>query len=109
MPVHLLPGETYKIQKNLSVPPTAEERVLIAVVSAVVVAVAQVFREDADVGGVTLDLAVGTNPVGCKDPNTHHRIETVEPAVAFFTRGEVFTTVIILYTATSVTLCSKQA
>lgn len=58
--------------KILSVPPTTEERVLIAVVSAVVVAVAQVFREDADVGGVTLDLAVGTNPVGCNRKRSKH-------------------------------------
>lgn len=47
----------------LSVQLTAEERVLITVVSTVVVAVTQVFRVDADVVVVTLDLALRTRPV----------------------------------------------
>lgn len=72
-----------------------------------VVAVAQVFREDADVGGVTLDLAVGTNPVGCNRERSKHAPQN-ENHRTFFARGEVFTTVIILYTATSVMLCSNK-
>lgn len=44
---------------------TAEERILIAVVSTVVVAITEVFRADADVGAVTLDLARRTRPVSC--------------------------------------------
>lgn len=47
----------------LSVQLTAEEGVLITVVSTVVVAVTQVFRVDADVVVVTLDLALRTRPV----------------------------------------------
>ncbi len=45
---------------------TAEKRILIAVVSTVVVAVTEVFREDADVGAFTLDLARRTCPVSWK-------------------------------------------
>lgn len=42
---------------------TTEERILIAVVSTVVVAIAQIFRVDADVGVVTLHLTNRTRPV----------------------------------------------
>jgi len=64
-------------------PLTAEERILIAVVSTVVVAVTQVSRVDADVVAVTLDLAFRTQPVSCrgegrakvKGQNISHRIK----------------------------------
>ena len=42
---------------------TAEERILITVVSTVVVAITQIFRVNADVGVVTLHLASRTRPV----------------------------------------------
>lgn len=52
---------------------TAEERVLIAVVSTVVVAITQAFRVDADVGVVTLDLACGTCPVSWNGERSKHQ------------------------------------
>lgn len=47
----------------LSAQLTTEERILIAVVATVVVAIAQAFRVDADVVALTLDLARRTRPV----------------------------------------------
>lgn len=46
---------------------TAKQRILVAVVSAVVVAVTQVFGVDADVGAVTLDLARWTRSVSWRE------------------------------------------
>lgn len=48
-------------------PLTTEERILVAVVAAVVVAVTQVVGVDADVGVVAFDLARGTLPVSWRE------------------------------------------
>lgn len=54
---------------------TAEERVLIAVVSTVVVAVTQGLRVDANVGVVTLDLAIRTRLVSCNGKRPKHQAQ----------------------------------
>lgn len=66
-----LSGRTNATREKLKI--TAEERILITVVSTVVVAVTQAFRIDADVGVVTLDLACWTRPVGCNGKRSKHR------------------------------------
>lgn len=63
---------TQQQDKRVSVQLTAEERILVAVVSTVVVAIAQAFRIDADVVAFALDLARRTRPVRWRGQRLKH-------------------------------------
>lgn len=97
MPVHLLPGETYK--KKICVFHLPQKRGFSSLLSPQWLNPSHRFSGKMQmlvVSHLTWPLGQILSAATEKDPNTHHRMKTVEPAVAFFTRGEVFTTVLIL-------------